>query len=169
MSHTPNPELDLILERIVEVSRDQVWSAWTDPEQLKHWFTPAPWSTRECEIDLQPGGIFRTLMRSPDGQEISNLGCYLEIVPNEKLVWTNALEPGYRPAQLRSDMFLFTAIITLADHEMGTKYTARVMHKNCEDCTKHCDLGFHEGWGVALDQLVQLVKTSGQAASRIEA
>jgi len=161
MSLTPNPDLDLILERIVDVPRAQIWNAWTNPELLKQWFTPAPWTTRECDIDLQPGGIFRTLMCSPEGQEISNLGCYLEIIPNEKLVWTNALEPGFRPTRQAPEMFLFTAIITLTDHEMGTKYTARVIHKNCEDCKKHCDLGFHEGWGVALDQLVQLVKASG--------
>lgn len=71
MSDRPNndllqrviPELDLVFERTVEVAPELVWMAWTQPEHLKHWFTPAPWTTVDCEIDLRPGGIFRTTMR----------------------------------------------------------------------------------------------------------
>jgi len=95
--HQPDPKLDLVLERVVEVPKELVWLAWTDSEHLKKWFTPAPWRTVDCEIDLRPGGIFRTVMQGPEGQEFSNAGCYLEIVENEKLVWTGALGPGYRP------------------------------------------------------------------------
>ena len=95
--HQPDPRLDLQFERIVEVPRELIWRAWTTPELLKQWFTPAPWKTVDCEIDLRLGGIFRTVMRSPEGQEIPGEGCYLEIVENEKLVWTNALAPGFRP------------------------------------------------------------------------
>jgi uncharacterized protein YndB with AHSA1/START domain len=56
----------------------------------QQWFTPAPWKTVDCEIDLRPGGLFRTVMRSPEGQEFPNVGCYLEIVENEKLIWTQS-------------------------------------------------------------------------------
>jgi uncharacterized protein YndB with AHSA1/START domain len=98
--HQPDPKLDLVLERIVDVSRELVWMAWTPPEHLKKWFTPLPWTTVDCEIDLRPGGIFRTVMRSPEGQEFPSVGCYLEIVNTEKLVWTNVLAPatGHRSA-----------------------------------------------------------------------
>lgn len=111
-THTPDPTLDLFLERVVEVSPHLVWAAWTTPEYLKRWFTPAPWQTVDCEIDLRPGGIFRTVMRSPDGQDFANAGCYLEIIENEKLVWTAALKPGYRP-QSPAGALLFTAMILL--------------------------------------------------------
>jgi uncharacterized protein YndB with AHSA1/START domain len=74
--HQPDPKLDLILERIVDVPSERVWRAWTQPESVKKWFTPAPWTTVDCEIDLRPGGLFRTTMRSPDGQEFPNVGCY---------------------------------------------------------------------------------------------
>src|SRR3954466_15218568 len=94
LSYPPDPELDLVLERVVDVPAEAIWKAWTTPEQVKRWFTPAPWTTTECEIDLRPGGIFRTVMRSPDGRAFPNLGCYLEIVPNERLVFTNVLLPG---------------------------------------------------------------------------
>jgi uncharacterized protein YndB with AHSA1/START domain len=160
--HRPDPRLDLVLERVVDVPKELVWMAWTTPEHLKKWFTPAPWTTVDCEIDLRPGGIFRTVMRSPEGQEFPNVGYYLEVVENEKLVWTNALGPGYRPCNSPSadgcGELIFTAIISLEAHGKGTKYTALVIHGQEADRKKHAEMGFHEGWGKALDQLVAMVK-----------
>lgn len=160
ITYKTNPQLDLVLERIVDVPKELVWKAWTTPEYLKKWFTPAPVETVDCEIDLRPGGIFKTIMRMPDGQEMSNAGCYLEVVENEKLVWTSALDAGYRPAAESNDCFpyFFTATILLESHPTGTKYTAIVLHGNEEGCKKHAELGFYEGWGKALDQLVEFVK-----------
>lgn len=162
ITHQPDPKLDLFFERIVDVPRELVWKAWTTPAHLVKWFTPDPWQTVDCEIDLRPGGIFRTVMRSPEGQEFPNAGCYLEIVENEKLVWTNALAPGYRPTQplgaKECDTFPFTAVISLAPHEQGTRYTALVIHGDEASCQKHAAMGFHDGWGKVLDQLVACIK-----------
>jgi uncharacterized protein YndB with AHSA1/START domain len=159
-----DPKLDLVLERVVDVPRELVWTAWTTPEHLKRWFTPVPWATVDCEIDLRPGGIFRTVMRSPEGQEFPNIGCYLDIVRNEKLVWTNALTAGYRPNPAGADIedcasIIFTAVISLERHGAGTKYTALVMHGMEEDRKRHEQMGFHGGWGKALDQLVAFAKS----------
>ncbi|MFL5268479.1 MAG: SRPBCC family protein [Stellaceae bacterium] len=162
--HQPDPKLDLVLERVVDVAPNLVWAAWTRLEYVKQWFTPAPWQTVDCEIDLRPGGIFRFVMRSPEGQEFPNEGCYLEVIENEKLVWTGALKAGYRPRQPgnRPDdehcPFLFTAVILLEPHGAGTKYTAIAIHADQEGAKKHADMGFHEGWGKTLDQLVTLAK-----------
>lgn len=94
-----DPNLDLVLEREIDVPPEQVWAAWTQPEHLIHWFTPKPWGTADCEIDLRPGGTFRVVMRSPEGEEIDQgAGCYLEVVPNERLVWTAALGPRTKSA-----------------------------------------------------------------------
>jgi uncharacterized protein YndB with AHSA1/START domain len=157
VQQTPNPRLDLTFERIVDVPKELVWKAWTTPEHLKPWFCPLPWKTIDCEIDLRPGGIFRTVLLSPEGMEFPNLGCYLEVVKYERLVWTNALLPGFRPAPAVHDSsvdFCFTAVIQLATHGTGTHYTATVIHGNETDCNTHSKMGFHEGWGTALDQLV---------------
>lgn len=158
----PDTGLDLFLERIVDVPREDVWRAWTTPAYLKRWFTPVPWSTVDCEIDLRPGGIFRTVMRSPEGQESPFLGCYLEVIENERLVWTNVLAPGFRPATLPKDetcdALAFTAVISLEPHGSGTKYSALVIHGDEAVRKRHADMGFHDGWGKALDQLVALVK-----------
>jgi uncharacterized protein YndB with AHSA1/START domain len=161
--HRLNPKLDLVLERVVDVPRELVWAAWTTPEYVKKWFTPAPWQTVECEIDLRPGGVFRTVMRSPEGRDTPNVGCYLEIVERERLVWTTALAPGYRPivgpVTTSCDDLAFTAIILFEPHGKGTKYQAIAVHGDEAVCKKHETLGFHEGWGATLDQLVALAKT----------
>jgi uncharacterized protein YndB with AHSA1/START domain len=157
---SPDPKLDLVLERIVDVPRRLVWAAWTTPEHITKWFTPAPWTTTDCEIDLRPGGIFQTVMRSPEGQEFPNAGCYLEIEKEEKLVWTSALGPGFRPAAAHGPGdLLFTAMILLESVGERTKYTAFVMHGDEASCRKHASMGFHQGWGAALDQLVAYVKS----------
>ena len=149
-----DPTLDLVLERHIDVPRELVWKAWTQPEHIKKWFAPAPWTISECEIELKPGGQFYTVMQSPEGQAFPNMECYLEIVPNEKLVFTDALAPGYRP----SEQPFFTAIVMLEPTATGTKYTAIAKHKDEAGRQQHEDMGFFEGWGLCLDQLVALVE-----------
>jgi uncharacterized protein YndB with AHSA1/START domain len=151
---TPDPKLDLVLERVVDVPPALIWEAWTKPEHLREWFAPAPWKIVDCEIDLRPGGIFRFVMRGPDGKESPSVGCYLEIIPNERLVWTDALLPGYRPS---ANPFL-TAVVTLEPRGTGTRYTAMAVHRDEATRTRHEQMGFHEGWGQTLDQLVALAK-----------
>lgn len=156
-----DPLYDLRLERIVDVPPALVWRAWTEPEHLVKWFTPKPWQTVDCEIDLRPGGLFRTVMRSPEGEEFPNVGCYLETVEERLLSWTNALGPGFRPAVTEGEGcagFAFTAIIRLEPHGDGTKYIATALHAKEEDRKSHADMGFEEGWGTALDQLVAVAK-----------
>lgn len=150
-----NEALDLVLERVVPVTRELVWKAWTEPQHLKKWFVPAPWTITDCEIDLRPGGMFRTVMQSPEGESIDSAGCYLEIIENEKLVFTDALTPGFRP----SVNPFFTAVVMLEDHPEGTRYTALAMHKDEAGRKTHEDMGFLNGWGKCLDQLVALVQS----------
>jgi uncharacterized protein YndB with AHSA1/START domain len=151
----PDPKLDLVLERVIDVPRELVWRAWTTPELLRPWFCPKPWETVDCEIDLRPGGIFRTTMRSPEGQEFPNTGCYLEVTPNERLIWTDAMLPGYRPAP---EAF-FTAVLTLEPTATGgTRYVATAIHRDEAGRKKHEEMGFHGGWGIVVDQLVDYIK-----------
>jgi len=151
---TPDPKRDLVLERVVDVPRELVWAAWTRPEHLVKWFTPAPWKTISAEVDLRPGGIFKTIMLSPDGQEYPNVGCVLEAVTNERLVMTDTLLPGFRP----SAKPFFTAVVSLKSEGKGTRYTATAIHGDEAARNKHEEMGFHHGWGAALDQLVDLMR-----------
>jgi uncharacterized protein YndB with AHSA1/START domain len=152
--HKLDPKLDLVLERVVDVPPALVWEAWTKPEHLRHWFTPKPWTVAYCEVDLRPGGTFRTVMRGPDGEEHDIAGCYLEIVPQQRLIWTDALLPGYRPS---ANPF-FTAIVELEPSGKGTRYTATAIHRDEDGRKKHEEMGFHQGWGTVLDQLVEYAK-----------
>ena len=158
--YRPDPRLDLVLERVVPVPPAKVWAAWTRPEHVVKWFTPAPWRTTQCTIDLRPGGAFRTVMCSPEGQEFPNVGCYLEVVPVRRLVWTDALLPGFRPAPETSDEscsgLKMTGVLLLEPEGAGTRYTAIALHRDEATRKRHEEMGFHDGWGKALDQLVSV-------------
>jgi uncharacterized protein YndB with AHSA1/START domain len=155
-----DPKLDLVLERVVDVSPELVWAAWTQPKHIVKWFTPKPWSTVDCKIDLRPGGLFRTVMRSPEGENFPNTGCFLEVVPNKKLVWTAALEADFRPTKIDPHLgFHFTATLLFEAQGKGTKYTAIVMHADEAGMKKHEAMGFRDGWGKALEQLVEHMKS----------
>ncbi len=160
-----NEKLDLTFERIVEVPPHLVWRAWTEPELLKQWFCPLPWKTIDAELDVRPGGIFRTTMQSPEGKDYRNTGCYLEAVKSERIVWTNALLPGFRPAPVNAPCgdesveFMFTAKVEFSPHGANsTRYRATVSHADEKGCQQHAAMGFEDGWRVALDQLVAMVK-----------
>lgn len=161
----PDLKLDLVLERVVDVPRELVWRAWTEPAQLVKWFTPAPWKTVDCKIDLRPGGLFHTVMESPEGERFPNVGCYLEVFENERLTWTGELEPGYRPKRPGDGPekdcagLGMTAFICLAPHGTGTRYTAIALHRSEAERKAHEDMGFHDGWGKCLDQLVAQIKS----------
>ncbi|MCB9528376.1 MAG: SRPBCC family protein [Myxococcales bacterium] len=147
-------KLDLIFERHIAAPRAAVWRAWTDAEQLRQWWCPKPWQVPHAELDPRPGGIFRTIMRGPDGEESEHLGCYLEVIEHERLVFTDALGPGYRP----TDKSFMTAIVTFTDRDGGTHYRAHVMHPTEAIRQQHEDMGFHAGWGAAADQLDALAR-----------
>ena len=152
-----DPKLDLVLEREIDVPVELVWKAWTTPAHLKEWFVPKPWTITSVEIDLRPGGAFNTTMRSPEGQEFPNRGCYLEIVPNERLVFTDTLLPGYRP----SPEPFFTAVLQLERQGAGTRYTAIAVHGDADSRKKHEEMGFHDGWGTVVNQMVEHIKAKG--------
>jgi uncharacterized protein YndB with AHSA1/START domain len=158
--HQPDPRLDLLLERVVDVPRHLVWAAWTQPELIRQWFTPKPWRTTEVELDLRPGGRFRTVMQGPEGPAMDNTGCVLEVVEGRKFAWTGALGPGFRPrARDFQAPFLMSAVISLDDEGAGTRYRALVIHGDEPARAQHAAMGFEAGWGTALDQLVALART----------
>ena len=155
--------LDLVLERTLDAPIDLVWKAYTNPEHLKQWFAPKPFQITECELDLTPGGIFRIRMTGPDGFDTGhgNAGCVLEVVEGRKLSWTNALGPGYRPAEMGEgcESFPMTAIVTMEDAGGGkTAYRTVALHRNAADREMHDNMGFQNGWGTTAQQLEELAK-----------
>lgn len=150
-----NPDLDLTLSRVIKAPRSAVWRAWTDRASFEQWWVPAPAKCKVVEMDLHPGGAFTTQISENGGAFTPHLNaCFLAVEEGERIVFTNALVGGWRPAEQP----FITAIITLRDHPMGTDYVAYVMHKNNADRTMHEELGFYDGWGTVVEQLAKLVE-----------
>lgn len=154
-----DPALDLELIRDIPVTPEAAFAAWTDPESVKRWFAPRPYSTSLCEIDLRPGGGFRTVMNDPDGEPMfDSTGCYLEIAANERLVWTSALTTGFRPA---GGSMPFTGVIEFQSNGSGgCTYRAIAVHQDPAGREQHDEMGFLDGWGTVVDQLVEHLQAS---------
>ncbi len=149
----PIADRELILTRLIDAPREKLFRAWTTPELLKQWFAPLPWTTPAAELDVRPGGASLIVMRSPDGNDMPLRGVYLDVVPNERLVFTDAYVAAWEP----SEKPFMTAIVTFADEAGKTRYTARARHWTVADREAHEKMGFHEGWGICADQLTALV------------
>jgi uncharacterized protein YndB with AHSA1/START domain len=150
----PN-DRELVLVSVIDAPRRNVFRCWTEPALITQWFTPPPWKTIRAEVDLRPGGSVLVVMQGPDGQEMPNPGIYLEVVPNERLVTTDAYTTAWEP----SGKPFMTLILTFEEAGKGkTKYIARALHWSAEDCTAHETMGFHEGWTIATAQLAALAE-----------
>jgi uncharacterized protein YndB with AHSA1/START domain len=148
-----NSDRELLLTRLIAAPRQKLFKAWTDPELLKQWFAPMPYTTPVAELDVRPGGASRIVMRDAEGNEFPNRGVYLEVLENERLVFTDAYTKAWEP----SAKPFMTVILTFADEGGKTRYTARVCHWTVADREAHEKMGFHEGWGRCADQLAALV------------
>jgi len=144
---------DLVLTRIIDAPREKVYRAWTEPELLKQWFAPLPWTTSAAEVDVRPGGSSLIVMHSPEGQEFPNRGVYLEVVENQRLIITDAYTEAWEP----SERPFMTVVLTFEDEGGKTRYTARVRHWTVADREEHERMGFYQGWGQCIDQLAALV------------
>jgi len=111
---------ELILTRIIDAPRDKVFRAWTEPELLKQWFAPLPWTTSKAETDTRAGGASLIVMRSPEGNEFPSRGVYLEVVQNERLVFTDAFTKDWEP----SEKPFMTVILTFEDRGKNRIYRA---------------------------------------------
>ena len=143
---------ELVLTRLIDAPREKLYRAWTDAELLKRWFAPKPWTTPHAELDVRPGGASLVVMRSPDGNDMPCPGVYLEVVPNQRLVFTDAYTSTWQPSQKP----FMTVILTFEDEGGKTRYTARVRHWTVADREAHEKMGFHHGWGQCADQLAAL-------------
>ncbi len=149
-------ERELRLTRLIDAPRETVFRCWTDPELLKQWFAPKPFTTAEATLELKPGGANVVVMQSPDGLKFPNAGVYLEVVPNERLVFTDAFTSGWAP---KDGPPFMVAVVTFADENGKTRYEARVRHWTAEARSQHQSMGFQQGWSQCADQLEALAKT----------
>jgi len=157
---SPLSDRELTISRETHVPREKLYAGWTTPELLPKWFCPKPWYVSGVKLALRPGGTSEMTFHGPNGESIPNTDVYLELVPNEKIVFTSAFQAGWEPRP-QSDIptdFMFVGTVRFEKlPNGGTRYTARVVHWTKEACERHRAMGFEQGWGIAFDQLVDLV------------
>ncbi len=149
-------DTELTIARLIKAPPSAVWDAWSDPAKLAQWWIPAPIECRVDTLDLKAGGGFVTQMREGGGDFQPHVdGCFLEVLPEERLVFTTVMTEGWQP----TDPWLaITAILTFEPRDGSTLYAARVLHKNAADSRKHDEMGFQLGWGTAIGQLARLLE-----------
>ncbi len=151
-----DPKFDFAIERTIDAPVRLVWEALTKPEHLKEWYMPKAWGrVARAEMDVRPGGMFSIDIATADGGEFPNLGCFLDVVPMKRLVWTSMLFPGYRPAVF--DDIPITAIVTMESVGAGTKYVFTALHRSEADLKTNMESGFYQGTEIAIDQMVECV------------
>ena len=154
MTTTATTEHTLILEGVFDAEPERVFRAWTEPEILKKWFAPKPFTTPKAELDVRPGGRSLIVMRDPEGNDYPNVGVYLHIEPGRRLVSTDA----YREAWVPSERPFMTMDLRFDPLPGGkTKATYVVSHWTKEAYDQHVQMGFHDGWGTCADQLAELL------------
>ncbi|WP_332819523.1 SRPBCC family protein [Sphingopyxis sp.] len=148
---------ELTISRFIAAPPAAVWNAWSVPANLEKWWIPAPIECQVVALDLRPGGGFVTRMREEGAADFQPHvdGCFLEAIPEQRLVFTTVLTEGWQPAE---PWLAMTAILTFEAKDGGTLYSARVLHKSPEDSAKHEEMGFHEGWGTVLGQLAAMLE-----------
>ena len=153
----------LFIERILDASRKNVWRCWTEADLLRERFTPRPYTVHEAEIDLRPGGVFRVVMQSPEGDRFDNPGQILAVSPEEKLITSDAYVGDWQPGE---KPFL-TSIVRLSDSPDGkTHFRWEARHWSEEDRKSHMEMGFEQGWNAAADQLEQLAGNGAELLRR---
>lgn len=142
--------LTLVVERVLDAPRPSVWRCWTEAELLRSWFCPHPWSVPEASLDPCPGGRMDIVMQGPEGERMENAGCFLEVVPGRRLVFTDSFTAGFVPQE---NPFM-TGFVELADAPGGkTRLRWGARHATEAAMRQHLEMGFEQGWNSVVDQL----------------
>lgn len=151
---------ELRLERLLEAPRGNVWRCWTEPRLLEQWFRPQSWTTEVRILEPRPGGASHIVMRGPNGEESDGVAVFLEAIPEQRLVFTNAFTPGWIPAgQPPAIVPFMTTVVELSDAGEETRYLLRALHWTDDARKRHEEMGFHEGWAQTAGQLETLART----------
>jgi uncharacterized protein YndB with AHSA1/START domain len=152
-----DPVGELRIERIFDAPPAEVFEAWTKADVLKQWFAPQPWTVVKAELDVRPGGTSLIVMSDGQGNDFPTRGVYLEVVENERIVFTDAYMDAWTP----SAKPFATIIVSFEDLGGRTHYTARARHWSDADRSMHRNMGFEAGWKQCADQLATLLAQRG--------
>ena len=156
-------ERELVLERVFDASRDLVFRAWTEPKHIAQWWGPKNFTNTVETMDVRPGGAWRIVMHSPDGNSYPSQGEYREIVRPERLVFTNTAVD--QDGKVIIDGF---TTVTFADQNGKTKLTLQTRAVAMVDYAANFLKGMEMGWTQSLDRLAAEVRNAAATASERE-
>lgn len=133
--------------RVFDAPKHLVWEAWSRPEYVSRWFTPAPLTTPSCEVDLRTGGVFRLVMRMPDGAEHPMDARFTEVVPGERIEFEATIE---------GDLRVHTRVV-FTETDGKTRLDVLQVYAYEHEAIR----GAPEGWALTLDQLGAFVRSRG--------
>ena len=146
---------EMSFTRLIDAPAEKLFQLWTDPARMKEWFCPPPWKVTHAELDVRAGGACNVTMGGPGGEVMANPGQYLEIVPNRRIVFTDAFTGDWNT---KNGAPFMVAVVEFEPEGTKTRYTCTVRHWSEETRKQHEQMGFHAGWGIAADQLEALAQ-----------
>ena len=148
----PIHPFDLVVARTIAAPARALFRCWTEPELLRQWFVPHPWSVSHAAVDLRVGGQSLVTMRDIRGNEYPNPAVFLEIIADRRLVMFNGWGDGWVPHNVTPML----CILDFAAEGNGTRHTARIRHWTEEARDEHDHRGFGPSWNLAFDRLAAL-------------
>lgn len=147
---------EIVIRRIFNAPRELVWKAWTNPEHFKRWWGPKNYTAPFCEIDLRVGGKYLNCMRSPQGKEYWGTGVYREVVPFERLVFTDSFsdpQGNVVPATYYGmpEDFPLEMLVTVTLEDKGGQTMMTLRHENLPAGEMSEQTG--AGWSQSFDKL----------------
>jgi len=147
----PYGEASITITRVYDAPRTLVWRAWTDPNMMKRWFGPRGFTNPVCELDVRVGGSLRIVMRGPDGNDYPMKGVFREVVPNERLVFTNIAVDAMGNHQLEGE-----TIVTFAENAGKTTLTVQSRAVGLVPVAPQMLAGMEAGWTQSLEKLGEM-------------
>jgi uncharacterized protein YndB with AHSA1/START domain len=153
LSVTTPGDREIVIMRVFDAPRAQVWQAMTRPELLRRWlFGPPGWTMTVCEEDLRPGGTFRWAWRGPNGEEMAMHGVYREVAAPDRIVRTETFDFGC-PTQAGEQVC--TLVLTEKDGETTLKLT--VLYPSREARDGAVASGMEKGMAAGYDRLDEML------------
>ena len=150
-----------LVERVFDAPLELVWRAWTEPEQFARWYGPTGFTVPTCEIDFRVGGRHLFGMQSPDGQGYWSTGIYREIVPLERVVFTDSLADEHGNIVAMDEGAPLETTVTVTFEDLGGGKT-RVTLRQDGWPNDGMAAGANAGWSQALEKLAALLASGSR-------
>lgn len=156
---------NLQLTQDVNAPIERVWRAWTEPEEVKRWWGPKTFTCPHSEIDLRVGGKYLHCMRSADGTDYWSTGLYREVVPGEKIVYTDCFaddQGNVVPAAHYGfdESYPLEMLVTVTFKSFGGSTTLTLQHTGVDRLSETDRASMEQGWRESFHKLETSIRSS---------